>query len=112
MLIEAHASEDMLQEIRLNFEDQLQNAGYASGPRLGSMDAGRLVHYVKEDSIVSIQITEESEAGDCALKIESEQEIAELYEFWDAALITYCKNIRSKLMEFAHDRTRVEQGLN
>ncbi|MGH9856777.1 MAG: hypothetical protein ACRD4B_02935 [Acidobacteriota bacterium] len=111
MFIEIHGSEDMLQQLRLNFEDELQNAGYGRGPRLGSMDAGRLDHYIKEGTIVSIQITEESEAGDSAMKIETETEASELYQLWDTALIAYCRNTVKQILDFAHDKKRVEQEM-
>jgi hypothetical protein len=111
MLIEVRGSEAMLDEIRLFFEDELQKAGYAAGPRLGSMDAGILLSFVKGDAIVSMQVTEESESGVTTLRIESEQEISELYLLWDSALIRYGKELMSILIEFASDRTKVEQGL-
>jgi hypothetical protein len=111
MFIEVHGTQDMLQHLRLNFEDELQNAGYARGPRVGSMDAGRFDHYMKAESIVSIQIIEESQAGDSALKIETEQQSNELYQLWDTALMTYGKKLLATLVEFAHDKKRVEQGM-
>jgi hypothetical protein len=111
MLIEVHGSEDMLQQLRLNFEDELQNAGYGRGPRFGSMDSGRLDHYIKEGIIVSIQIMDESEAGDCALKIEAEKEIDELYQLWDATLIHYARYTLDTILDFAHDKKRVEQEI-
>jgi hypothetical protein len=111
MFIEVHGSEDMLQQLRLNFEDELQNSGYGRGPRLGSMDAGRMDHYIKGQSIISIQITEESEAGDSTLRIETEREADELYQLWDTALIAYARSTWSRILDFAHDKKRVEQGM-
>ena len=110
MFIEVRGSEDMLRALRLNLEDQLQTAGFLSGPRVGSIDAGRMMNYVKGEQIVSIH-TEESEAGDSVLRIESERELEELYELWDAALIAYGKKVKQQLIEFASDRQRVERGL-
>jgi hypothetical protein len=111
MLIEVRGSEAMLHEIRLFFEDELQKAGYAAGPRLGSMGAGILLSFVKVDAIVSMQVTEESESGVTTLRIESEQEISELYLLWDSALIRYGKGLMSILIEFASDKTKVQEGL-
>ncbi|MCI0412856.1 hypothetical protein L0222_08665 [bacterium] len=110
MLIEVRGSEEMLDEIRLFFEDELQKTGYGTGPRLGSMDAGILLSFVKGDAIVSMQVTEESEAGVTTLRIEAEHEIPELHELWDSALIRYGKKVMSTLIDFASEKTRVEQG--
>jgi hypothetical protein len=111
MLIEVRGSEAMLDEIRLHLEDELQKAGYGTGPRLGSMDSGTLLSYVKGDAIVSLQVTEESEAGESTLRIEAEREIPELYELWDAALTSYGKKVMNILKAFASDKTRVEKGM-
>ncbi len=111
MFIEVHGPECMLDEIRLHFEDELQRAGYGTGLRLGSMDAGTLISYVQGDKIISIQVTEESEAGDSALKIEAESEITEIYELWDAALINYGRKMMSRLMNFARDKIETGTGV-
>ena len=112
MLIEIHGHEAMLVQIRLHFGDELQNAGYGVGPRIGQMEAGRFTCYVKEESIITVRITtEESEASEGSLRIESENEIPEMYSLWDAALVSYGRNIRENLLNFAHDKTKVENGI-
>ena len=111
MLIEIHGREAILDQIRLHFGDELQNAGYAVGPRIGQMETGRFTCYVKDDFIITTQITEESEASEGSLRIESENEIPEMYSLWDAALVSYGKKIRENLLNFAHDKSKVENGL-
>lgn len=107
MHIEVHGPEHMLEEIRLHLQDQLERAGYREGPKISAMEAGILIDYVKEDSIISIQVTEESEIGESLLHVECEKELPELRDFWDAALVGYGKAVLERLMNFAVDKARV-----
>ena len=112
MLIEVRGKDHVLRELCLVLSDQLQCAGYAAGPRVGSMmDGGTVITYLKNASIVSLQVAEESEAGESALRVEAEQEIPELYDLWDSALIVFAKTIKEQLMDFAVNKQKVEQGI-
>ena len=111
MQIEAHGPEQIMEQIRRLFQDQLEKAGYQEGPKFTSMDAGILISYTREEVIVSIQVTEESETSDSRLRVEAEQDIPGMYELWDAALISYGREVFERLRSFAIDKSKVEKEI-
>ena len=111
MQIEVFGSQQLLDQLRLHIQDQLEKRGYTEGPKISSMEMGVLIDYMKNGVIISIQVSQESETGDSVLRVESEQEVPELREAWDDALISYGREILEKLRSFAVDQAKVDQGL-
>ena len=112
MQIEVHGPQQVMEQIRLMFQDQMEKAGYEEGPKFTSRDTGVLINYTKGDLIVSIQVTEESETKDSTLRVEAEQEIPEIYELWDTALIQFGKDQIRHLYDFAIDKNKVKEALS
>jgi len=109
--IEIHGSEQRMDDIRLAFQDQLEKAGFEEVSKFGSMDTGVLISYIKQDFIVSIQVTGESELNDSKLRVETEQEMDEIRLLWDSALIVYAIEVLKQIKSFAQDVNRVDQGI-
>ena len=106
MQIEIKGHAELLEQLRLRLQDQLEQRGFAEGPKVGSM-----VDYIKDGSIISIHLTEESDTGEAVLRVESEKDIPELNDAWDDALITYGKELAGKLRNYALDKDKVDRGL-
>jgi hypothetical protein len=106
MQIEVHGPESFLEEFRLNFHDQLEKNGYLKGPKVGQHET-----YMKGDLILSLEISEESEGRNCCLHVESEQNISELPEMWDQALVEYAKQAIDRVEKNAQDSTSVKNTL-
>ncbi len=106
MQIEVRGPDAFLEEFRLHLHDQLEKNGYVKGPKVGSMET-----YTKGDSILSLQISEESEGRECRLHLESEQEVPELAKIWDNALIAYGKELIGRLDGMAQGSEYVKKGL-
>ncbi|HEY7161739.1 MAG TPA: hypothetical protein VH815_10795 [Acidobacteriota bacterium] len=106
MQIEVHGSDSFLEEFRLNFHDQLQKNGYLKGPKVGNHET-----YMKGDVILSIEISEESEGRECCFHVESEQDISELPQMWDNALVEYAKQMIDRVEKNAQDPSSVKKTL-
>lgn len=106
MQIEAHGPESFLEEFRLNFQDQLLKNGYLKGPKVGQHET-----YMKRDLILSLEISEESEGRPCCLHVESEQDITELPEIWDKALVEYAKQMMDRVEKNAQDSASLKNAL-
>jgi hypothetical protein len=106
MQIEVHGPECFLEEFRLNFHDQLEKNGYLKGPKVGQHET-----YMKGDLILSLEISEESEGRLCCFHVESEQNISELPEMWDKALVEYTKQAIDRVEKSAQDSTAVKKAL-
>lgn len=111
MEIETRAPEPFLEEFRLFLTDELIQHGYTEGPKIKSMESGIMIEYLKNNWIVSLQISEESEQGESFMRLQSEREIPELNEIWDAALISFGKQILLRLRNFAVDKAKVSREL-
>lgn len=103
------ASEDLLSQFRIHLQNELEKRDFKKGPKLLSMDAGTILDFLKDDLVVSIQISESEEAA--TLRMEAEQEIAELNDVWDASLISFGREILALLRSCAVDRGKVIKGL-
>lgn len=106
MQIDVRAPESFLEDLRLNFRDQLQKNGYVKGPKVGRRET-----FVKDDVILSLQIIGESEGRECTLHVESEQNISELPKMWDNALVEYAKQLIERMEKNAQDPTAVKNAL-
>ena len=104
MQIEVHGPESFLEEFRLNFHDQLEKNGYLKGPKVGQHET-----YMKGDVILSVEISEESEGRECCLHVESEQNIHELSEMWDNALVEYAIQMIGRVEKIAQDPASVKK---
>ncbi len=111
MLLEAAGPEGILEILRLHMEDQLSRHGFVEGPKYSSMDAGVLIDYVRDDSIVGLRLSQGAEGADAQFSLESEQELPELKDIWDDALISMGKDLLEKIMIFAQDKGKVERQL-
>lgn len=111
MQIDISGPERLLEDLRLYLGDLLEQKGYSKGPKLLSMGAGMMVDYLKDDIIVSIEISEEAEGQECRLHVECEQDIPGFDEIWDTALVNYGKDIIVRLRSYAKDKKKVEQEL-
>ena len=111
MQIEIQGQVALLEQLRLRLQDQLEQRGFVEGLKVGSMKSGLMIDYVKEESIISIQLTEESDSGESLLRVESEKEIPGLRDAWDDALISYGKELMAKLRDYALDKEKVDHGL-
>lgn len=109
MEFEAKGAEDMLSLIRLHLQNELEKRDFRKGPKLLSMDSGVFVDFLKGDFVVGIQILP-GEEGETTLRMESEQEIAELNDVWDAALISFGQDVLARLKSFAIDKNKVAKG--
>jgi hypothetical protein len=110
MRIEIQGPQGLLEEFRLRLQDQLQKAGFSQGPKVTSMDR-KVIDYTKGDAILNIEISHESEGRQGHLIAECETPIPEFEEVWDAALVTYGKEILERVRSFAIDKDRVKKEL-
>ena len=106
MQIEVHGPESFLEDLRLNFHDQLKKNGYFRGPKVGQHET-----YVKGNLILSLEISEESEGRHCCFHVESEQNISELPEMWDKALVEYAKQTIDRVEKNAQNPATVKKAL-
>jgi hypothetical protein len=106
MQIDVHGPDSFLEELRLNFHDQLEKNGYVKGPKVGQHET-----YMKKDVILSLEISEESEGHECTLHVESEQNISDLPKMWDNAVIEYAKGLISRVKGIAQDSQLVKEAL-
>jgi hypothetical protein len=111
MQIDVSGPRELLDGLVLRLRDVFVNRGYAIGPRLGMMDAGNLVTFVKDDVIISVQVVEE-ESGECNLHLESEADVPGVEEIWDDALISLGREYRERIRGFAKNVNRVEQEIS
>lgn len=111
MQIDVHAPEYFLEEFRLHLQDQFAKQGWTQGPKVGSIDRGHMTNFLKGESIVSLEISEESEGHDPTLHLESEVEIPELDEIWDRAIVVFGKELFSRLTSIARNKDKVTQEL-
>jgi hypothetical protein len=108
--IEIRCPESFLEEFRLHLEDEFEKNGYLKGPKVAYKDASHMETYVKGEIIVSLQI-QESDSGESALNLESEEEIADMKEIWDSAVIKYGKVLIQRLCDIAQNASFVEKEL-
>jgi hypothetical protein len=111
MQIEVSGPQDWLEQFRMVLGDQLERHGYKAGPRLGRIQSGAVATFVKDDVIISVQVSEESESGDALLRMESEGEIPHADEIWDDAVIALGSEWIARLSSMARDSKKVEQAL-
>lgn len=111
MEIEARGSLEFLNGLALELRNEFEKNGYSEGPRLGRMDVGTCWTLLKEERIVTMQVTEGSESEEATLQLESEQDVAMVNEIWDNALVSYGHNIISKIITLARDSKKVEKAL-
>lgn len=104
------ASEDLLSQFRIQLQNELEKRDFKKGPKLLSMDAGTILDFLKDDLVVSVQISA-GENDAAMLRMEAEQEIAELNDVWDASLISFGREILALLRSCAIDRGKVNKGL-
>ena len=108
--IEVRGPESFLEEFRLRLEDELEKNGYIKGPKVGYLESGHMETYLKGEIILSLQ-TEESDSGEALLHLESEQEIADMKEIWDRAVVKYGHELIQRLREIAQNPTSIEKEL-
>jgi hypothetical protein len=108
--IEVRSPESFLEEFRLHLEDEFEKNGYMKGPKVDHIESGYMETYVKGEIIVSLQI-KDSDSGQSALHLESEQDVADMNEIWDRAVIKYGKNLIERLRNIAQNASFVEKEL-
>jgi len=108
MQIEVRGPEAILDQIRLYMQDQLEKNGFRKGMKVGFSESV-MADYVKEDLIVCVELKQEAETG--LLRVEAEQDIPELNQMWDAALVSYGREILEYLRSFARDQSKVSQEI-
>ena len=108
MPIEVRGSEHFLEELKLFLMDQFTKRGYMQGPKVSSRDSGVTVNFTKGDLIVTVHIKEEDESS--LMYVEAEQEIPELADIWDEAIITYGKDLLTRLRGFSINKDRIDQA--
>jgi hypothetical protein len=111
MQIEVRSPEAFLEEFRLCLQDQLEKDGWSRGPKVGAVDRGSVVNYIKESSIISIEISEEAEGRDSRLHLESEEELPEVNGIWDRAVIEYGRLLLKRLDDIAQNKEAVTRDL-
>jgi hypothetical protein len=108
--IEVRGPENFLEEFRLRLEDELENNAYLKGPKVGSAEVGHVETYIKGGIILSLQV-QESDSGEALLHLESEQEIPDMKELWDKAVIKYGHDLIQRLREIAQNPSLIEKEL-
>jgi hypothetical protein len=108
--IEVRCPESFLEEFRLHLEDEFEKSGYMKGPKVGYIESGHMETYVKGGIIVSLLI-KDSDSGESVLNLESEQEVADMKEIWDRAVIKYGKDLIERLRNIAQNASFVEKEL-
>ena len=108
MQIEVRGPEAILDQIRLYFQDQLEKNGFQKGMKVGFSESVA-ADYVKDDLIVCVELKQESES--VLLRVEAEQDIPEFAQMWDAALVTYGKEVVGHLRNFAFDKNKINQEI-
>lgn len=111
MKIEISAAVEILQEFRLHFHDQLLGAGFIQGPKIDSVESGIIIEYLRGNQIISVEIQSGPEGKKCLMHMEANQEIPELKELWDEAVLSYGKVNIERLLEFALDKNKIRRGL-
>lgn len=111
MHVEVQGPQEFLEGLRMHLQDFLENAGYNKGPKLTSMGTGLVIEFVKDSTIISLQITEESERGTSNLRMESEGDIDDFERIWNQAVLGYTREILERLRSYATDETPFVQLL-
>jgi hypothetical protein len=111
MEIEITAPKEILEEFRFHLHDQLLAAGFTQGPKIDSVESGIIIEYLKGNQIVSLEIQSELEGKNSIMHVEANQEIPELKELWDQAVLSYGKVNMERLLEFALDKNKVRKEL-
>ncbi len=110
MQINVRGPESFLEEFRLRLEDELEKNGYQKGPKVGYVESGHMETYLKGETILSLQ-TQESDSGEASLHLESEEEIANIKEMWDTAVIKYGKELIQRVQAIAQNPSLIEKEL-
>ena len=108
MQIEVRGPEAILDQIRLYMQDQLEKNGFRKGMKVGFSESV-MTDYVKEDLIVCVELKQEAET--VLLRVESEQDIPDLNQMWDAALVNYGVEVLEYLRNFAFDKERINREI-
>lgn len=108
MPIEVRGPQHLLEELKLFLRDQFIRMGYQEGPKVGSRDAGFTVDFTKGNVIVAVHIRQEDESS--LMYVEAEQEVPELADIWDGAIITYCKQVLTQLRSYSVNKSKVDQA--
>jgi len=108
MQIEVRGPEAILDQIRLYLHDHLEKNGFRKGMKVGFSESV-MADYVKDDLIVCVELKQETETS--LLRVESEQDIPELHQMWDAALVSYGREVLEYLRNFAMDENKVSQEI-
>ena len=111
MQIEVNGPQDWLEQFVRYLGDQLEKRGYSPGPRVGRMESGTHAAFLKEDAIISVQVSEENESQVSTLRLESETDVPGIAEIWDDAVIALGQEFLARLGALARDTKRVEQAL-
>jgi len=111
MQIEARAQRWILKELMAILSAKLLEHGYEEGPGFQLMNEGNLANFTKNDTIICLHLDEESEQNESIFIVESESEIPEIYDLWDASLIDLGNRIKMQLLTFAKNQDKVKQGI-
>lgn len=111
MELEIKGPEGMLSEFRTHLQNGLESKGFKKGPKFLSMASGVIVDFLREDLVVGIQILPEEEQQTSTLRMETEQDIPELIEIWDSALVSYGKQVMALLKSAAINKKIVSSQL-
>lgn len=111
MEFEIKGSQGMLSEFRIHLQNGLEKRGFERGPKLLSMASGTIVDFLREDLVVGIQILPEEEQQVSTLRMETEQDVPELTEVWDSALVSYGKQVVELLNAAAINKKAVSSQL-
>ena len=111
MRIEVNAEAHLLEAFSFALRDLLEKRGYRSGPSVGRLDSGTYWSFLKEEVILTVELDEAAESGECRLSVESETEIPGFDEIWDDALIAVGRDLLSRIRGMARDVKKIEQAL-
>ena len=111
MQIDVTGPLELLEAFCLSFRDQMEKKGYGAGPRVARMDSGTYSSFLKEDVILTLELTEGGQSGESTLRLESETDVPGIDEIWDEALVTVGRELLSRIRGLARDSKKVEQAL-
>jgi hypothetical protein len=108
--IEVSDTESFLKDFLVHLEKELIAKGFKEGPQAAFMGTTHINTYVKGAIVVTSEI-QESDSGNCVLRVKSKKELLELKEIWDKACIEYGKSLTQRIYDMAQDPVFVKNRL-
>lgn len=111
MQIDTSGPLEFLEKFSFSLREEFEKNGYSEGPHIGRMDSGTCWTLLKGKMIVALQLQEGDDPTNVKLHLESEKDVPGIDQIWDNALISFGRELLSRIRQMAKDPQKVEQAL-